>query len=469
MLTPETNDAPAKPVVRTRFAPSPTGRLHIGSVRAALFPYLFAKHNGGEFILRIEDTDRTRSTKEYEKEILEGLNWMGLFWDEGPVDPDKKGGKGAFGPYRQTERMSIYQKYIKKLLKNGLGYERNGAVWFRIPEERRNNEADRIRFYDLLRGEVSVPTNTIEDFVIVKSDGTPLFLLTNVIDDHEMQITHAIRGEDHISNTPKQVLIAEALGLNLPKYAHVPLILNPDRSKMSKRVGSTALFEFREEGYLPEAIINFLAFLGWSPGDDREFFTKDQLIQEFRLERVGKSGSAFNVDKLDHMNAHYIRETDLDRLVEMILADFWDYHVLGKRPEDMDYMRAVVTLVRDRMVKLNEFPQLAKFFFKTPRFGAQLLIFKKSDRKKTLHGLELATKRLEGATESAWTNIDALRDILSFTVKNNDLTNGDVFWPVRVALSGAEASPAPDELLFTLGREQSLERLKAAYKELLKP
>lgn len=457
------------PLIRTRFAPSPTGRLHIGSVRAALFNYLFARHHEGSFVLRIEDTDRTRSTKESEKDILEGMAWLGLHWDEGPVTPDQKGGKGDFGPYRQTERMTIYNRYIKRLQKDGLAYERNGAIWFRIPKDRRDNPDDRIRFYDLVRGEISVPTETIEDFVIVKSDGTPLFLFTNVIDDHEMKISHAIRGEDHISNTPKQVLIAEALGLSLPKYAHVPIVLNPDRSKMSKRVGSTALLEFKEEGYLPEAIINFLAFLGWSPGDDREIFNLTELAHEFTLERIGKSGAVFNVDRLDYLNAYYIRNCDLDKLTELILADFWDYQVLGKRPEEMDYIKAVVLLVRDRMTKLSDFPQLAKYFFKTPKYGAQLLIFKKSDKKTTLRALELVTKRLEDAADSVWKSVEALHDILAYVVKNNELTNGDVFWPTRVALSGAEASPAPAELLFILGKEESLARLKQAHKDLLKP
>ncbi len=455
--------------IRTRFAPSPTGPLHIGSVRTALFNYLFAKHHGGTFVLRIEDTDRTRSTKESEKGILEAMSWVGLHWDEGPTAADQKGGRGDFGPYRQTERFSVYQKYSKKLLKSGLAYERNGAVWFRIPQERRDNPDDRIRFYDLIRGEISVPTDTIEDFVIIKSDGTPLFLLTNVIDDHEMQITHVIRGEDHISNTHKQVLLAEALGLDVPKYAHAPIILSPDRSKMSKRMGSTALLEFKEEGYLPEAILNFLAFLGWAPGDDREIFRLDELVEVFGLERVGKSGAIFNIDRLDYLNAYYIRHADLDRLAELVLADFWDFHVLGKRPEDMDYLKAVLLLVRDRMTKLSEFSQLSKYFFKAPKFGAQLLIYKKSDKKKTLSGLELATKRLEEAPDSAWKSIDALRDILGFVAKNNELENGDVFWPVRVAVSGAEASPRPEELLFIIGKEESLARLKQAYKELLKP
>lgn len=462
-------NSPTPTSVRTRFAPSPTGRLHIGSVRAALFNYLFAKHHGGSFVLRIEDTDRTRSTKESERDILDGLAWVGLPWDEGPVSPEQKSGKGKFGPYRQTERMSLYQKYIKKLLKEGQAYQRNGAVWFRIPSDRRDNPEDRIRFYDLIRGEISVPTETIEDFVIVKSDGTPLFLFTNVIDDYEMQISHAIRGEDHISNTHKQVMIAEALGMSLPKYAHLPMVLNPDRSKMSKRMGSTALLEFKEEGYLPEAILNFLAFLGWAPGDDREIFSLEELAHEFTLERVGKSGAVFNIERLDYLNSYYIRNADLNRLAELVLADFWDYQALGKRPEDMDYFKAVLLLVRDRMTKLSEFPALAKFFFKAPKYGAKLLVFKKSDTKTTLRGLELVTKRLEEAPESVWKSVDGLRDIMAFTAKNNELQNGDVFWPVRVALSGAEASPSPDELLFILGREESLERLKHAHKELLKP
>lgn len=455
--------------IRTRYAPSPTGKLHIGGVRTALFNYLFAKHHKGVFILRIEDTDRTRSTKDSEQEILDTLRWVGLPWDEGPLSSDKKSGKGNFGPYRQTERMKLYNRYIKKLEKQGSAYERNGAVWFRIPESRRANPEDRIRFYDLIRGEISVPTETIEDFVIAKSDGTPLFMLTNVVDDHEMKISHVIRGEDHISNTPKQVLIAEALGIILPKYAHLPLIVNPDRTKMSKRSGTTSAIQFKEEGYLPEAMINFLAFLGWSPGDDREVFSIEELIQEFTLERVGKSPSAFTIDKLDHMNAYYIRHTDLDRLTELILAEFWDYFALGKRPEDMEYMKAVVTLVRDRMVRLSDFTQLAKYFFKPPKYGAKLLVYKNSDTKMTLRGLELVRKRLESAAESVWYSKEALRDMLTYVAKNNHLDNGDVFWPVRVALSGAEASPAPEELLYILSKHESLSRLEYAYKELLKP
>jgi glutamyl-tRNA synthetase len=446
--------------------------LHIGGVRAALFPYLFAKHYGGKFILRIEDTDRTRSTKESEKEILEALTWAGLIWDEGPISVEKKGGKGDHGPYRQTERMSIYQRYLKKLLKQGDAYERNGATWLRVSEARRAKEGDRIRFHDLIRGEISVPTETIEDFVIVKSDGTPLFLFTNVVDDYDMKITHAIRGEDHISNTPKQVLIAEALGISLPKYAHLPLLLNPDRSKMSKRIGSTALLEFRQEGYLPEAIINFLAFLGWSPGDDREIFSLDELIKEFSLDRVVKAGSVFNVDRLDYLNAYYVRRTDIDRLYNLIVEEYWDFHVLGKKPEDaedIEYVKAVIALVRERMVKLSEFGELAKYFFKAPKYGAKLLVFKKSDTKKTLKGLELVMKRLEKVPQEVWISKDALRELLGSIAKNTDLDNGDIFWPVRVALSGAEASPAPEELLYVLQKDEALSRLAFAHKELLKP
>lgn len=455
--------------IRTRYAPSPTGRLHIGGVRSALFSYLFAKHFGGEFVLRIEDTDRTRSTKEFEADILESLNWLGLNWDEGVVNIEKNSGKGKFGPYRQTERLSIYNKFIKKLEKEGNAYARNGAIWFRVPAVRRENADDRIRFYDLIRGEISVPTDTIEDFVIVKSDGTPLFALTNVIDDHEMKISHVIRGDDHISNTPKQILIAEALGLVAPKYAHLPLVVNPDRTKMSKRSGSTSACEYRSDGYLPEAVINFLAFLGWSPGDNREIFSLSELVAEFSLDRVGKSPSAFNVDRLDYLNAYYIRNANLDRLAELILADFWDYQVLGKRPEDMEYFKSVVGLVRERMVKLTDFSALARYFFKSPKFGAQLLVYKKSDKKRALKGLELVINRLESASTNTWDSIEALHDMLAFVAKNNGLDNGDVFWPTRVALSGLEASPSPAELLFVFGRLESLERLQSAHKALLKP
>lgn len=468
-MTQQTIDNQEQGVVRTRFAPSPTGRLHIGGVRTALFSYLFAKHHGGTFVLRIEDTDRTRSTKEAEKEILDALSWVGLHWDEGPLSLDEKDGQGEYGPYRQTERRKIYDKYIKKLTKEGSAYERNGAIWFRIPASRRTAEDDRIRFYDLIRGEIATPTDTIEDFVIVKSDGTPLFLLTNVIDDYEMRITHVIRGEDHISNTSKQILLAQSLGLTLPKYAHLPIILNPDRTKMSKRIGSSALLEFKEEGYLPQAVINFLASLGWSPGDDREIFSLTDLVQEFSLSRVGKSGAVFNVDRLDYLNAYYIRQYDLDGLADIILADFWDHQILGKRPEDMNYFKAVLVLIRERMAKLNDFSALAKYFFKTPKFGAKLLVYKKSETKETLRGLELVIKRLEGTSESVWHSVEGLHGILAFVAANNNLTNGDVFWPTRVALSGSEFSPPPAELLFILGKDESLLRLKHAHKELLKP
>lgn len=455
--------------VRVRFAPSPTGTLHIGSVRTALFNYLFAKKHQGQFVLRIEDTDRTRSTRESEAEIMAGLRWVGLDWDCGPIDADSTESLGDLGPYRQTERLAIYQRYIKQMLKTGAAYERNGAIWLRIPEARRSDPQDRIRFYDLIRGEVSVPTETIEDFVIVKSDGIPLFLLTNVIDDHEMGITHVIRGEDHISNTHKQILIAETLGLNSAKYAHIPLILNPDRSKMSKRLGSTATLEFKQQGYLPAAIINFLAFLGWSPGTDREIFSLDELAEAFSIERVGKSAAVFNVDRLDYLNAYYIRQTPADELAANLLPDFWSVDQLGPMPAvDDPYFLTVLNLVKERMVQLTDFVDLARYFYQEPKYGAKLLVYKKSTDKRTLLALEATIKRLK-LVGQAWASADELRQVLASIVKANELDNGDLYWPVRVALSGAEFSPAPEQLLQVLGKERSLSRLESALTELRKP
>ena len=287
----------AKKQVVTRFAPSPTGLFHIGSARTAFFNYLYARKHNGKFILRVEDTDKSRSEKQYEDDIISGLKWLGLEWDEF---------------HRQSERTEVYKKYLQKLLDEEKAYLDGVAIRFKNPNKK-------VVFNDLIRGEISTQTDDVGDFVIAKDLDTPLFHFTVVVDDFEMGVTHIIRGEDHIPNTPRHILLQEAFGFNIPNYAHLPLILGADRSKLSKRHGAVSVNEYRKDGYLPEAIINFIAFIGWNPGDEREIFSKDELIKEFSLERIQKGAGIFNVERLDWYNEQYIKKTSAEKLAEILL------------------------------------------------------------------------------------------------------------------------------------------------------
>lgn len=425
--------------IRTRIAPSPTGKFHIGTARTALFNYLFVKKNGGDFLLRFEDTDRERSTLEFEKDIVEALKWLGLSWDE---------------EYRQMDRLPIYKKHADKLMKDGFAYKKEGAVWFKIPKNRV------IEFDDLIRGKIRFESKDQKDFVIVKSDGVPTFYFSNAVDDHEMKISHIIRGEDHISNTPNQILINEALGFDLPKYAHIPLILNPDRTKLSKRKQAVAVTEYRDKGYLPEAIVNFLALLGWNPGDEREYFSLNELVKEFSLERVQKSPAIFNIEKLNSINAHYTKGLSLSKLTAEIIK-----FSTNAKKADLKFLSKIIIVIKDRLRYLSEFDELTDYFFGEKKYDPKLLIFKKSNAQKTLNGLQLAVGSLQEKNKE-WANAEKLNEILSKIVSENKLDNGDVFWPVRVALSGLEKSPSPSELLWALGKEESLKRIKKALKKL---
>ncbi|MEK9135451.1 MAG: glutamate--tRNA ligase [Patescibacteria group bacterium] len=323
--------------IRTRFAPSPTGNLHIGSARTALFAFLFARNKNGKFILRIEDTDKERSRPEYEKDIIESLKWLGINWDE--------------GPFRQSERLEIYEKYTKKLLEENKAYycfcseeeleaqrqdqqSRGEAPKYvgacrnlskeevekklkekKSPVIRFKIEPEKIKFKDTIKGEAEFDMGLVGDIVIAKNLRQPLFALAGVIDDFEMNISHVIRGNDHFTNTPKQILLQRALGFPQPEYGHFPMILAPDRSKMSKRDGATAVSDFKKEGYLPEALINFIAFLGWNPGGEKEIYSLDELIKSFSLKRVQKSGAIFNIQKLDYLNGFYIRQLSSEKKI----------------------------------------------------------------------------------------------------------------------------------------------------------
>lgn len=475
--------------VRTRFAPSPTGVLHIGGVRTALFNYLFAKQNKGDFVLRIEDTDPERSKKEFEKEILESLKWCGIEWNEGP---DKK---GKFSPYRQSERIGIYKKYLETLLKEKKAYYcfcsseeleakrqsqmvmgqapiYDGKCFGLSPEdvEKQLKEGQKavirlripkkkITFKDIVRGEVEMDASLIGDFVIARSLDNPLFYLAGVIDDEEMQITHVIRGEEHISNTPKQILIQEAMGFKRPIYAHIPLILATDRSKLSKRHGAVAAIEYRNMGYLPEAIVNFLAFLGWNPGTEKEFFTLDQLVKEFNLENVQKGGAIFNQKRLDFLNGYYIRLKPLKELTELVEPFFKEAGL----KVDKNNLEKIVYLYQARLKNLKEIVGLSDFFFKKDiTYPKQLLKWQNMSDKELAESLDKLENIIIGITEKNW-DLKNIQNVLMLEAEQM-ANRGYLLWPLRVALTGKEYSAGPFEIADILGREETLRRIKEAKK-----
>ena len=508
--------------VRTRFAPSPTGVLHIGGARTALFNYLFAKKNKGSFVLRIEDTDKERSKEEFTKEILNGLKWLNIQWDEGP-DQD-----GEYGPYYQSKRSKIYADYIKKLLdekrayfcfctkeeleakkqyqmSQGLPPKYNGKcsklsdeeieknlkegksciIRFKVPEKK-------VIFKDLIRGEVEFDTSLIGDFSIAKDLETPLYNLAVAVDDHEMKITHIIRGEDHISNTPKQILLQEALGFEKPYYAHLPLILGPDKSKLSKRHGAVAVTDYRQEGYLPEAIINFLAFLGWNPGDEREIYSMSSLIKDFTTEKVQKSGAVFNLKKLDYLNGFYIRQKSLEKITELcmpyliqdgLIQPIFDtkqyppayggqmvtakYKVVATGEDiDASYIQKAVSLYQERLKKLSEISELVRFLFiKELDYDKQLLFWKDMTKEELVSSLDSSFNVLDNIKE--WTKKNIEKELLLETERIGD--RGKLLWPLRVSLTGQKASAGPFEVAEVLGKKESLKRIEKARELIKKP
>ncbi|MEK7636316.1 MAG: glutamate--tRNA ligase [Patescibacteria group bacterium] len=474
-------------IIRTRIAPSPTGLFHIGTARTALFNYLFAKRYGGKFILRIEDTDHERSKPEFENDIFEGLKWLGIAPDEDPL------GGGLFGPYRQSERTEKYQIYLEKLLSEGNAFycfhsEKELAVeqdrWtaerkqaFHECEYRNTplKEGEQIKkekksfvirfktpagvtvmFRDLIRGEVSFETSFVGDFSIAKDITVPLYNFAVVVDDELMKISHVIRGEDHISNTPKQLLLIEALGFSRPQYAHLPLILGADRSKLSKRHGAISLNEFREQGYLREAMINFMAFLGWNPGGERELFSLAELENEFSFEKVQKAGAVFNQEKLDWFNAHYIKQKTIDELTQLCAP----YFNPESRIQNPEFLKKIVALEQPRLKKLSDIKESTQFFFKEAGYDATLLAWKDSAEEKTIRALECAKTLLERIADP-FEKIK-LQDVFFAEIDKSFQGKGELLWPLRVALSGKKTSPSPFEIIEILGREESLRRVNGA-------
>ena len=413
-----------KPKIRVRFAPSPTGPLHIGAARTTLFNYLFAKKNKGSFILRIEDTDRKRSKKKFEDDIMNSLEWLGLQWDE---------------KYNQSQRIKIYQKYLKKLLDSGQAYKKE-ILWFKNPNKK-------IVFNDLVRGEVEFDSSVFGDFSLAKSLKEPLYNFAAVIDDYEMKISHVIRGEDHISNTPKQILIYKALGLPIPKFAHLPLILGSDKSKLSKRHGAVSMEEYQKQGYLPEAMINFMALLGWNPGTDKELFSLKELIKNFSLEKIQKGGAVFNINKLDWFNSYYIKKMPIGELTNLCLP------YLPKSNFSKSKLEKIIKLEQERIKKIPEIGDMVEFFFKEPKYKPNLLKWRDMKKKEIKESLNKLEKILSKSKIG-----DAERRLL----KTED--RGKLLWPLRVALTGREKSPPPFEIAEILGKKEVLKRIKYAQK-----
>jgi glutamyl-tRNA synthetase len=482
--------------VRVRFAPSPTGYPHVGNIRTAMFNWLMARHTGGRFVLRIEDTDIARRVEGAVEAIMDGLKWLGLDWDEGPDVG------GDYGPYYQSQRVALYREAAERLVaqrdayycycsserleemrkeqaqrKQSLGYDRHCRNL--TPQERARKESEGItpvvrfkvplegktQFNDLIYGDIVFEHETIDDFVLLKSDGYPTYHLANVIDDNAMAISHVIRAEEWISSTPRHLLLYQALGLNPPHYVHHPMILGPDRAKLSKRHGSVSILDYREQGYLPETMLNFLALIGWSLDDSTEIMSRQELIDYFSLERIGSSGAVFNREKLDWMNGVYIRDLNMEDLTERALP-FLEKGLPAevKRPLDTDYVKRVMPLIRERINTLEEAATYADFFFiNTPVYEASILIGKKMTVETTLEALKAAEERL--STLKSFDH-DLLEDTLRNLAGELGLKTGQLFGLLRAATTGRSATPPLFDTMEVLGKERCLNRITVAIAKL---
>jgi len=430
------------PEIRVRFAPSPTGYLHIGGARTALFNWLFARHHGGKLVLRIEDTDRTRNTEEAAAAVYKGLQWLGLDWDEGP-----RAG-GDFGPYLQSQRTDIYERYLKQLQDGGHIFEDAGALRFRSPREH-------VVVSDLVCGKIDFDlTNpgTHPDMTIRRPDGSWIFHFVNVIDDIEMKISHVIRGEDHLSNTPKHIELYRALGATTPHFAHIPLILNRDGSKMSKRDDGARVATYIELGYAPEAVRNYLCLLGWSPKDNREKIDIEEVVKLFELEKVNRRNAAFDLDKCFWLNGQYIAQMSVDRFIELArpFLEKADIEV-----SDRDYLRAVLAIVKEKIKLLSDVPGWTRYFFTEQyEFDPTAVgnVFGKPEAAERLIAL-----RGEFAKIDNW-NLDTLESTLKNLAQKLGCKTGDLVHPARVAVSGRSVGPSLYHMLEVMGKERVLAR-----------
>ncbi|MBP9212277.1 MAG: glutamate--tRNA ligase [Bacteroidetes bacterium] len=465
--------------VRTRFAPSPTGYLHVGGLRTALYAFLFARQHQGTFILRIEDTDQSRKVEGATEKLIDALQWAGVEFDEGP------GKEGAYGPYIQSQRLQIYHDHVKQLLEQGKAYrcfcsaERleqlragGAAMYDRHCRSIRAEDANarvaagephvvrmmipdegEVRFHDEVRGDVEIACSTIDDQVLLKTDGFPTYHLAVVVDDHTMAVTHVIRGEEWLPSTPKHILLYRYFGWEIPKFAHLPLLLNPDKSKLSKRQGDVAVEDYRAKGYLKAALVNFVAFLGWNPGDEREIFSMAELTRDFSIERVGKAGAVFNIDKLNWMNQQHIKATpsaELLPLLRVLLKEKqWDVH------PDV-YLLQVIDLMKERVVVTGDFVTACPYFYEDPATYDETSRTK-NWKPETPSQMRALIARLETLTAFDAASIEAS---LRTTAEEMKVGAGKLIHPMRLSISGAANGPSLFHLAEVLGKETVLRRMK---------
>jgi len=472
-------------MIRVRFAPSPTGFLHIGGLRTCFYNWLYAKQNKGKFILRIEDTDRQRIVPNAVENLTQTLKTMGLDWDEF---------------YVQSERLEIYQKYAQELLDKGYAYYcfcsaselkemrekqiaqkiapqydgrcrnlsekeialrlRSGqpyVVRLKIPKE------DKGEFFDVIRGKIEIELKNIDDQVLLKSDKWPTYHLANVIDDHLMEITHVIRGEEWLPSTIKHVLLYQFLGWKPPKFVHLPLLLNSDKSKLSKRQGDVAVEDYLKQGYLPEALLNFISLLGWNPGNDKEIFSKEELVRDFSLKKIQKAGAIFNTEKLDWLNGHYIRQMSIDELTQKCIP-YLEQSGIIKKAKDLDWLKKVIGLEQERMKRLNDIVNLGSYFWIDKiEYDSQILIWKDTPKTETKDSLIKLEETLSKIPETEFKSENINKKVLAWAPEKG---KGAIFWPWRVALSGLRASPPPNDIAEILGKTKTLERIKFAIDKL---
>ncbi len=478
--------------VRTRFAPSPTGFLHVGGLRTALYNYLLSKKEGGTFVLRIEDTDQSRKVDGAVQNIIDTLEWAGLHYDEGP------GREGDYGPYIQSQRVNLYQKYAHQLVEEEKAYycfcsperlkevrEKQLAAKLTTSYDRhcrdlpkkeiagklKQGEQHVIRmkvplegeltFADIIRGEVTIAHKILDDQVILKSDGYPTYHLAVVVDDHCMKISHVIRGEEWLSSTPKHVILFNHFGWEVPQFAHLPLLLNPDKSKLSKRQGDVAVEDYRRKGYLKEALVNFVAFLGWNPGDERELFTLEELSKEFSLERVGNSGAVFNIEKLDWLNFEHLRKKP-DAEVLQILKDQLAQSGFGGKNYSDAYLLNVISAMRERVTFVKDFIEKSPYFFQAPSLYDEDVKKKRWKQESPAQLKELAEEfsHLENPKKEDY---EAALHRAAAAMK---ASNSDLIHPLRLAVSGVGSGPGLFDILFVLGKEETIRRISLAIERL---
>ncbi len=482
---------------RLRFAPSPTGYLHIGGLRTALYNYLFARHNNGKFILRIEDTDRTRYVDGAIENLIESLNWAGIEYDEGVFLEDGKiVQKGEYGPYIQSERLDIYRKYVDELVEKGDAYycfcskERLDSVReeqktkgliprydgfcrnLSLEEARKRIENGEeyvvrlklphnkdIKFHDMVRGDIVINTEDMDDQVLLKSDGYPTYHMAVVIDDHLMNITHIVRGEEWLPSTPKHVYLYEVLGWEKPTYVHLPTVLNKERKKLSKRHGDVSVEDFREKGYLPEGLVNYLALVGWSPEDNEEILSMDELIEKFSFERVSKTGGIFDKDKLDWVNGHHIRNCDIDELTTMAIPYLIKSGYIDEKTveERYDWVKTIVLTIQESISNLSEIPGKVEVFFNNkiePEDESALEMLKGEQVPSLLNAFKEELAKIEEVDE------EFSKGIMKKIQKATGVKGKNLFMPTRIALTGNNHGPELTNIIYILGKQNILDRIE---------